>query len=152
MGLRAFKGGAFVHSVLRQASSADIAAMMQIRMAVRENRLVSMVITETDCLQAIEPPGRGWVIEVNGRMVGFAIGNSATGNIWALFVRPDFEKQGFGRRLHDVMVDWLWSMGLTRLWLTTAPTTRAQGFYEAAGWRRTCLTEQGEIHFELLKL
>ena len=33
------------------------------------------------------------------------------------------------------MVAWLFSRGLEKLWLTTGPNTRAQGFYEAAGWQ-----------------
>jgi len=39
-----------------------------------------------------------------------------------------------GRRLHDVMVSWLCSRGLSNLWLSTMPNTRAQHFYESAGW------------------
>jgi hypothetical protein len=39
--------------------------------------------------------------------------------------------------------------GLTRLWLTTTPETRAQGFYEAGGWTHAGVTEHGEIRFEL---
>jgi hypothetical protein len=34
------------------------------------------------------------------------------------------------------------------LWLTTEPNTRAQGFYEAAGWRRIGLTQSGELSYE----
>jgi hypothetical protein len=46
------------------------------------------------------------------------------------------------------MIDWLWSTGPYRLWLTTQPGTRAQGFYEAAGWRLVGVTEGGEVRFE----
>ena len=77
------------------------------------------------------------------------IGNARKGNIWGLFVHPDFERRGFGRRLLDTAVDWLWSQGLTQLWLTTAPGTRAQGVYQAAGWLHAGVTEHGEIRFEL---
>jgi GNAT superfamily N-acetyltransferase len=138
-----------VLSVLRQARRDDIPAIHRVRMSVRENRLVSTVITEADTLNAIEVTGRGWVIETGGEIVAFAIGNAATGNIWALFVDPDHERRGYGRRLHDAMVDWLWSRGLTRLWLTTDSGTRAQRFYEAAGWKYTGPGKGGEAAYEL---
>ncbi len=158
---------------LRQALRADVPEIQRVRHAVRENRLVSTVISDADVLEAIERSGRGWVVECvhedarDGEsclhedarggesmgqpvLAGFAIGNTETGNIWALFVDPAFEARGVGRRLHDEMVAWLWSRGLRRLWLTTEPGTRAQQFYERAGWRNCGPTPRGnEIHFEL---
>ncbi|HUR40763.1 MAG TPA: GNAT family N-acetyltransferase [Verrucomicrobiae bacterium] len=134
--------------VLRQAVAADIPGMHRVRASVRENRLVSTVITEADTLKAIEDMGRGWVVEVGGKVVAFAIGNKTTGNIWALFVDPDHEKRGYGRQLHDTMIEWLWSQGLKALWLSTEPGTRAERFYEAAGWRRSGITDKGEVCFE----
>ena len=134
--------------LLRQAVAADVAGMQRVRRAVRENRLVSTVIRDEDVLEAIERTGRGWVVEAGGEVVGFAIGN-ANGNIWALFVDPDHEGRGHGRRLHDTMTDWLRSQGVQRLWLTTEPGTRAQKFYETAGWRFTGTTPQGEARYEL---
>ena len=118
-------------------------------MSVRENRLVSRVITDGDVLEAIERTGRGWVVESQGEIVGFAIGNAESGNVWALFVHPNHERRGHGRRLHDTVLGWLWSQGCDRLWLTTEPQTRAQRFYEAAGWQRSGTTESGELRYEL---
>jgi GNAT superfamily N-acetyltransferase len=115
---------------------------------VRENRLVSRVISDQDVLDSIERAGRGWVVEVAGQIVAFAIGNAQSGNVWALFVHPDHERRGYGRQLHDTMVSWLWSRGLDRLWLTTEPGTRAQRFYEAAGWRCIGTTDRGELCYE----
>ena len=134
---------------LRLARASDIAAMQRIRASVRENRLVSMVISDEDVRTAIEDTGYGWVIEEDGTVVAFAVGNVRTGNVWALFVHPDHEQRGHGRRLHDAMVTRLFECGLERLWLTTEPGTRAQRFYEAAGWRRTGTTKQGELEYEL---
>ena len=137
--------------VLRQASRADIAAIHEVRMSVRENRLTRSVITERDYIDHLETLGRGWVIEVGDRIVGVVVGNAHNRNIWGLFVHPEFERRGFGRRLLDTAVNWLWSEGLTQLWLTIAPGTRAQGFYEAGGWKKAAVTEHGEIRFELSK-
>ena len=134
---------------LRQASRADIAAIHTVRMSVRENQLTRSVISERDYVAHLETLGRGWVIEEAGRIVAVVVGNARNGNIWGLFVHPDFERRGFGRRLLDTAVEWLWSQGLTRLWLTTAAGTRAQGFYEAGGWTYSGVTEHGEIRFEL---
>ena len=136
--------------VLREAVAGDIGGMQRVRRAVRENKLVSTVIRDEDVLEAIERTGRGWVVEAGGEVVGFAIGNM-NGNIWALFVDPEHERRGYGRRLHDTMTQWLWSHGIAQLWLTTEPGTRAQKFYESAGWRFTGTTPGGEARYELGK-
>lgn len=136
---------------LRAARAADIPAIQRVRASVKENRLVSTVITDEDVRTAIEESGRGWVIEEDGEVLAFAIGNTVTGNIWALFVRPEHEGRGYGRQLHDTMVEWLWAAGLDRLWLTTEPGTRAQRFYEAAGWRPSGTTDHGELRYELVR-
>jgi GNAT superfamily N-acetyltransferase len=133
----------------RTAVAADIAAIQSVRASVTENQLVSTVITDEDVRTAIEETGRGWVVEENGEIVAFAIGNVATGNVWALFVRPQYQGRGYGRQLHDTMVEWLWNAGLRRLWLTTEPGTRAQHFYNAAGWQLTGTTDHGELRYEL---
>ena len=133
---------------LRQAVRADVRGIQRVRHSVNENRLTSTTISDDDVVVAIERTGKGWVVDADGRIVAFAIGNAETGNIWALFVEPEHEGKGYGRRLHDEMVNWLWSCGLTRLWLTTEPRTRAQRFYEAAGWRNSGSVASGELLFE----
>lgn len=134
---------------MRQARSADVPAMHRVRLSVLENRLVSRRLAEQDYLVEIEVTGRGWVIESEGNIVAFAVGNAATGGIWALFVEPAHEGKGYGRQLHDTMVAWLWEQGHDRLWLTTESGTRAARFYEAAGWRQTAVTDDGELRYEL---
>jgi GNAT superfamily N-acetyltransferase len=135
--------------VLRQACRDDIAALHRVRMAVRENRLTSTVLTEDDYVRALEPPCRTWLVASDGDVIAFAAANAAIGNIWALFVDPDHERLGYGRQLHDVMVAWLWEQGVTRAWLTTTAGTRAHRFYVAAGWTLTGPASGGEIRFEL---
>ncbi|WP_161965575.1 GNAT family N-acetyltransferase [Steroidobacter cummioxidans] len=118
-------------------------------MSVLENRLVSRQLSEQDYLLEIETTGRGWVVERDGNIVAFAIGNAANASIWALFVEPGQERQGYGRQLHKVMVAWLWEHGHDRLWLTTESGTRASRFYEAAGWRLAGTSADGELRYEL---
>lgn len=143
---RAFAG---MNVTLRQATRADIPAINDVRYAVRENTAPRGFITEEQVRSQIEDTGRGWVIDVDGHVVGFAIGNATDGNIWALFVHPDHAGRGYGRELHDTMVDWLWSRGLTMLWLTTDPASRARRFYALAGWREAGPTPKGEVRLEL---
>jgi GNAT superfamily N-acetyltransferase len=136
-------------TVLRQANRADVHDIQRVRHAVRENRLTSRAISDDEVAHAIEVSGRGWVVEVDRAIVGFAIGNAQDGNIWALFIDPEHEGRGHGRRLHDTMVAWLWSRGLRKLWLSTEPGTRAQRFYLRAGWVDCGLLSSGELRFEL---
>ncbi len=138
-----------MNQYIRQATSTDATAMHRVRLAVTENRLVSMALTEQDYVAATQQIGRGWVAEVDGEVVGFAVGNAQTGNIWALFVEPGHEGRGYGRRLHDVMVAWLFEQGHASLWLTTDTGTRAERFYQQAGWARTGEAADGEIRLEL---
>ncbi|MEX1186640.1 MAG: hypothetical protein WEA80_08615 [Gemmatimonadaceae bacterium] len=70
----------------RQAVAADIDEMHRVRMAVRENRLVSMVLSPSRYLEFLESRGRGWVIEADGAIVAFAVADSLDGSLWALFV------------------------------------------------------------------
>ena len=121
--------------------------MHRVRLAVRENRLTSTVITEADYRRELEA-GAGWVVEENGQVVGFAIANATTGNVWALFVDPACEGRGYGRQLHDAMVGWMASQPAGRWWLTTEAGTRAERFYARAGWTPIGLTESGEVRFE----
>ncbi len=134
---------------IRTATNADITEMHRIRLAVLENRLISMIITEQHYITEIQTTGRGWVAVENNVVLGFAIGNQRTGNIWALFVDPAHEGRGIGRNLHDTMVQWLFEQSLNRLSLGTAPGTRAQQFYEKAGWTYLGLHPDGEALYEL---
>jgi len=140
-----------MQAILRSARRVDIPGMHRVRMSVQENRLVSTRLTDADYIEYIESRGRGWVIELDGTIVAFAVGDSADASIWALFVEPGFEGRGFGRQLHDEMVNWLWQQGHERLWLTTDPGTRAQRFYEAAGWRIVRSGTHGDVRLELYK-
>lgn len=133
----------------RPAVATDIPGIQWVRASVRENRLVSTIITDDDVRVMIERDGRGWVVEADRQIVGFSVGNATNGNLWALFVHPQHERRGYGKALHDAAVAWLWSRGIDRLWLTTEPRTRAQGFYETAGWALVGETDRGELFYEL---
>ena len=116
---------------------------------VQVHRLRTSVVKEDHCVPAIETTGRGWVVEVDGTIVGFAIGNGKTGNIWALFVDPAHEGRGHGRALHHAMVEWLFARGLKHRWLGTDSDTGAARFHRAAAWRYAAKAGNGEALFEL---
>jgi GNAT superfamily N-acetyltransferase len=123
--------------------------MQVVRHLVKENVLSNPAfVTDEDCEDYITRRGRGWVCEIEANIVGFAIADLQDDNIWALFVDPAFEKQGIGRKLHDIMMDWYFAQGKDRVWLSTAPGSRAAVFYEKAGWKNIGMTKGGEIKFE----
>jgi GNAT superfamily N-acetyltransferase len=135
--------------ILRRACASDIAAMHRVRVSVRENTLSAPNrITESDYMAALEVLGRTWVVEAEGAVVGFATGFK-NGSIWALFIHPAHDGRGYGKALLDVVVTWLWSEGFKQIWLTTAPGTRAERFYESQGWQRSGADPDGDERFEL---
>lgn len=136
--------------IFREAQIKDIPQIQNIRHVVRENKLSDpRLVTDADCANYLEKRGRGWVCEVRGEIVGFAIADLIGHNIWALFVHPDFEKQGIGRKLHDIMLDWYFTHTKITVWLGTAPNTRAEIFYRRAGWKDNGQNGKGEIKFEM---
>jgi GNAT superfamily N-acetyltransferase len=133
---------------LREATRADIARMHVVRMSVSENRLSDpRRVTPEHYREMLEVRGKGWVCEVAGRIVGFAIADAVDRSIWALFVEPGHEGRGIGRALHDVMVEWLFQAGSEPVWLSTDPGTRAARFYAAAGWTAERTLASGELRF-----
>jgi GNAT superfamily N-acetyltransferase len=136
---------------LRQAIQSDIPAMQRVRLAVRENTLSDPGrITVADYAAALEDLGRTWVVESGGEIAAFATGYKS-GSIWALFVHPDHEGRGYGKVLHSTVVNWLWSLGHRRLWLTTKPGTRAERFYISRGWQPGGIASSGELRLELTR-
>ena len=123
--------------VFRQAVSADIPAMSQIRLSVTENVLSDPARITVDMYEDhLEKSGRGWVAESTGEIVAFCYANKIDASIWALFVRPGHEGRGLGKSLLKQAVAWLFAEGHERVHLTTGVDTRADRFYAAQGWER----------------
>jgi hypothetical protein len=125
--------------------------MQRIRALVKGNRLTSRALSEAHHLQAIERDGRGWVIDVDGQVLGFAIANSVTGNIWTLFVDPEHEV-----RIMAVAYTMRWSMAVVA---GSAPTLAHNGgsdsrqrFYESAGWCFADKVDNGELRYGLTRI
>lgn len=134
----------------RQAVLADIPELMELRLNVSENKLSNpALVTPADCEKFLTLSGRGWVAVEEGRILGFAIVDTQTSNVWALFIRNGFEGRGMGKVLQQIMLDWYFSFSGQTIWLSTSPGTRAEIFYERTGWTRTGMTSGGEIRFEM---
>ncbi len=136
--------------VIREASVSDIRQIQIVRNSVRENTLSDPnLVTDSDCEEFLTVRGKGWVCEVDGTVVGFAIADLKEKNIWALFVDPFFEKRGIGLRLHNTMLEWYFLQTRKTVWLGTAPNTRAERFYREAGWSAVGMHGSKEVKFEM---
>ena len=132
--------------IIREANIDDIQQIQIVRNSVTENTLSDPnLVTDEDCKEFITVRGKGWVCEIENKIVGFSIADLKDNNIWALFLRPEFEKQGIGKQLHDTMLDWYFKQTTNNVWLGTSPGTRAEMFYRKAGWTETGTHGKGEI-------
>ena len=96
--------------------------------------------------QGFAEPGErvAWVAERGGRVVGFCVtgpsedadADRATAEVYAIYLLPEVEGTGVGRRLFEHAVEDLRRRGFRRatLWVLEA-NERARRFYERAGWR-----------------
>jgi ribosomal protein S18 acetylase RimI-like enzyme len=136
--------------ILREATINDIPQMQLVRNSVKENQLSDpALVSDKDCEEYISERGKGWVCEADHSIVGFSIADLKDNNIWALFIHPNYESRGIGRSLHDLMLGWYFSQTQKTVWLSTAPSTRAEKFYKKAGWKVVGIHGKGETKFEM---
>mgnify|MGYP003441946590 CR=1 FL=1 len=136
--------------IIREAKISDIQQIQLVRNSVTENTLSNPdLVSDQDCEEFLFERGKGWVCEIDSKIVGFSIVDLKENNIWALFLHPQFEKQGIGRQLHDIMLNWYFTQTKNTVWLGTSPKTRADNFYRKSGWREIGTHGKGEIKFEM---
>ena len=136
--------------IFREAHINDIKQIQVVRNAVKENTLSDpALVTDADCQEYLFNRGKGWVCLNEDVVVGFSIVDVEDKNIWALFVHPDYEKKGIGKRLHDTMLEWYFKQTKENVWLGTSPKTRAEKFYRMQGWNEVGVYGKGEIKFEM---
>ena len=134
----------------REAKLTDIEQLSQVRLSVKENVLSNpALITYNDYEDYLIQRGKGWVCKIDNTIAGFAIADLQEHNIWALFVRPEYEGKGMGKQLHRLMLNWYFSQTRETVWLSTDPQSRAAAFYRKAGWVETGPYGKGEIKFEM---
>jgi GNAT superfamily N-acetyltransferase len=136
--------------IFREALISDIQQIQIVRHSVKENRLSDpALVTDNNCEEFLMIRGKGWVCESDEVIVGFSIVDLKEKNIWALFVRPDHESKGIGKKLHDLMMNWYFGQTKETVWLGTAPGTRAEKFYKYRGWKEVGTDGGKEIKFEM---
>lgn len=138
--------------IFREAKLIDIPQIQFVRNAVKENTLSDPnLVPDKDVENYLFNRGKGWVCEINHKIVGFSIVDFVENNIWALFVHRDFENQGIGKKLHSMMLDWYFEQTATPVWLGTSPQTRAEKFYTYNGWTAIGKHGKNEVKFEMTK-
>ena len=133
--------------MIRKAFLSEIPRLIEIRGAVRENRLSDPGrVTLADYVWQIEH-GPTYVWDDAGLIKGLSAGDPRDGSIWALFVDPAFEGQGIGQALILAACTSLATAGHRVAKLSTEPGTRAERFYLRNGWRPDGYTDRGEAIF-----
>jgi GNAT superfamily N-acetyltransferase len=133
----------------REAKSHDIEKMYAVRMSVEENKEGAAHLSGPEDYRLLLETGKGWVCEVEGDLLGFALVDFQQARVEALCVLPGLEGNFIGRMLHDMMTSWCFARGLPKLTLTATPHLRAEHFYLKAGWAKTGTNANGQTNFEL---
>ncbi len=125
----------------REIKPEDMSAIFDVRVRTWHHphgaeELERMGITHESVREMLLTTHRGWLAESHAEVVGFAMGNKKTGEMWVIAVLKEFENRGIGRSLMCLVEEWLVSEGCDELWLTTDANEdfRAVGFYKHLGW------------------
>ncbi len=139
---------------IRVATPDEVPILNFIRTSVRENhmtleQMADYGITPEVIADLLRTTARAFIGSLDGVDAGFAIADSAEGNIFAMFVLPDYEGHGLGRLLLREAEAFLHASGVAEAWLEAGaqPGLRAHGFYAHLGWRRDGLMPDGQLRF-----
>jgi GNAT superfamily N-acetyltransferase len=137
---------------VRRIEADDVPSLIEVRGRTRENAispegLHALGITPATVVQQLATTHRGWLCEAKGEVVGFAMGDGATGELWVIAVLPAFEGRGIGSQLLSLVETWLWTLSWEEIWLWTSvdERTRAVTFYLAHGWHKDQIKD-GKLH------
>ena len=133
----------------RQATTEDIPQIQIVRNSVKENQLSNPNLIPDDLVEEfITKRGKGFACEIDKKIVGFSIVDFVENNVWALFLLPEFEGKGIGKKLHQLMLDEYFSKTKETIWLSTEANSRAETFYKKQGWKNAGFLGN-EVKFEM---
>lgn len=90
----------------RKATIKDIPLIQVVRNSVKENQLSNPNLIPNELVKEfITKRGIGFVCEIDDNIVGFSIVDFIENNVWALFLLPEYEGKGIGKKLHQLMLD-----------------------------------------------
>ena len=127
----------------RKMNSGDVPVAFEITLSGREKSftreaLAAVGITEEFTVDVLDGTRshEGWVCESDGKVVGFAMGNKLTGELWIIAVLPEYEGKGIGSKLHTLAEDWFKAMGRKEIWLAVLQDIQktAYAFFKKRGW------------------
>lgn len=139
---------------LRPATADDIELLFDIRTSVQQNHLTreqlhALGITALALADAINAAPCAWVAEADRQAVGFAMVDLDEGELFALFIRPNFEARGIGRLLLQQAEQALFQHhALIHLTTDGDEATRANGFYRRHGWLASGAVDDRDVRFE----
>ncbi|MBD2838748.1 GNAT family N-acetyltransferase [Pseudomonas sp. JM0905a] len=142
----------------RKAIPDDAARCIEIRGRTRENafsaeELRALGITVESWAAGIgDGSCPGHVCCEDGEMVGYCFGDRDSGEIVVLALLPEYEGEGIGKQLLQLVVEAFRAAGFTRLFLgcSSDPAVRSHGFYRHLGWGFT--GELDDLGDEILEL
>lgn len=141
-------------ATLRQATTADIETLFDIRTSVIENHLsrqemAELGITPAALAEAIDQAPCAWIAELDGVAAGFAMVDFEAGELFALFIRPHAEGHGLGRLLLNAAEAALFEQHAS-IWLITDghENIRANGFYRRHGWALAGAVDARDVRYE----
>ena len=141
--------GSLMPALLRKASHDDVPSMHRIRLSVTENRLSDPSrLGLADYEPYVSGVGETWVAETKQGIAGFASIDWSNASIWALFMCPEHEGQGFGKMLLGRLLERAEQLGLPSISLVTTPGTRAEAFYKKGGWMTIGIEPNGEVRMQ----
>jgi len=111
---------------LREIEVTDIKDILDIRVSTKENHfsmtdLAEVGVTPESIAEWLEGSVKGWLCEISGKPVGFALADSKTAEVLVVACYPEYEKRGIGKALMLKVHEWLWSYGHDEIWLWSDP-------------------------------
>jgi len=137
---------------IRPAQLSDVECIFTIRTSVAENHLSreemqEMGITESTVSNMIKESRCAWVATDDDKAVGFSMILREKGSLFGLFVLPDYEGRGIGRRLTEIAEQALFKHHEVA-WLETDKNSRAAKFYLHLGWGNMTTLDGAYIRLE----